>query len=200
MSKRTSFSILCLLFIGATSVCAQESNTEKKLLGDAKSITLQHDTGEMDEYLNVGGAAYTMEFATPKDVEAYVWQVQVYASQFGTRHDSEAVNGDVFVLDENRKIISRTSFPYSLATREKEWISIATLPTVVKGKFYISVDTHGGKYKGLYMGYQKGNANKKASTDQLQGDKIKPADWSKKFAENQWMIRVKIADRPAVYR
>ena len=138
-------------------------------------------------------------FETPNDVEGYLWQVQAYASQFGAQHDSEAVSGDVYVLDENRKIISRTTFPYSVSTQEKKWITIQTLPTKVKGKFYVSIDTHGTSYKGLYMGYQKGNEKNVASTDQLEDGHVRTADWSTKFDHMQWMIRTKIADRPVGY-
>ena len=153
----------------------------------------------MDEHINIHGALYTVEFETPKDVEGYVWQVQAYASQFGGQHDSQAVSGVIYVLDKNRQIITRTTFPYVLATQEKQWVTIPTLPTKVKGKFYISNDTHGSKRKGLYMGYQDGNKKQVASTDQLEDRHVWKADWSKKFAHMQWMIRVKIADRPVVY-
>lgn len=179
---------------------SKAEETDKELLEEARSIKLQNDTGETEDYLNVGGAIYTMEFETPKDIEAFVWQVQIYASQFGSRHDSEAVNGDVYILDENRKIISRTSFPYSLATQEREWISIPTLPTEVKGKFYVSINTHGGRFKGFYMGYVDGNKEGKASTDAIDEEKIVSQKWSKKFSDKQWLIRADIADRPIVYR
>lgn len=172
---------------------------DKKILGDAKSITLKHDDGEMDKYMNIQSACYTVEFATPKDVEAYVWQVQIFASQFGGGHDSEAVNGDIYVLDKNRKIISRTSFPYSLVSQKHGWVNVPTLPTRVKGKFFVSLDSHGRKDKGIYIGYKKTADPGVASTDELKRTKILRADWSKKFDEKQWMIRAKVADRPVVY-
>jgi hypothetical protein len=177
----------------------EESDRDATILGEARSLTLKQDTGSMDEHMNIQGALYTVEFETPKDVEAYVWQVQTYASQFGGQHDSQAVSGDVYILDENRQVITRTTFPYVLATQEKQWITIPTLPTKVKGKFYVSIDTHGTKYKGLYMGYQEGNKKQVASTDQLEDSHVRTADWSKKFEHMQWMIRAKVADRPVVY-
>ena len=176
-----------------------EAARDAAVLGEARSLTLKHDTGQMADHMNIQGACYTAEFETPKNVGGYVWQVQVYASQFGGRHDSEAVNGDVYILDQNRKVLTRTSFPYSLATQQKQWISIPTLATKVQGKFFVSIDAHGTKYKGLYMGYEDGNQQQVASTDELQGDEIRPGDWSEKFAHMQWMIRVKLADRPVVY-
>ncbi len=176
-----------------------ESARDAEILGDARSLTLKHDNGEMDAYRNIGGALYTVKFQTPKDVEGYVWQVQIYASQFGGKHNSEEVSGDVYILDENREIITRTTFPYSLATQQKRWISIPTLPTKVHGKFYVSIDAHGGRFKGLYMGYEEGNPKQIASTDERDGNKVQPAEWSKKFDKLQWMIRAKIADRPVVY-
>lgn len=179
---------------------SKAEDKDKENLGEARSIKLQNDTGETKDHLNITGAIYTMEFETPKEVEAFVWQVQIYASQFGSQHDSEAVSGDVYVLDKDRKIISRTSFPYSVATQEKEWISIPTLPTEVKGKFYVSINTHGGRYKGFYMGYVDGNKEGKASTDAIDKDKIVSQKWSKKFTDKQWLIRADIADRPIVYR
>ena len=30
-------------------------------------------------------------------------------------------------------------------------------------------------------------------------DSIKPAQWSTKFTDKQWLLRVKIADRPVAY-
>ena len=177
----------------------EEADRDALVLGKARSLTLKQDTGPMDDHMNIRDALYTVAFQTPKNVEAYVWQVQIHASQFGGKHDSEAVNGDVYLLDKNRKVITRTTFPYSLATQQKQWISIPTLATKVQGKFFVSIDSHGTKHKGLYMSYQKGNKQRHASTDELQGDHARPADWSRKFEAMQWMIRVKLADRPIVY-
>lgn len=195
--------------VGARTLMGEEARTEKRLeneavrdkevLGDARSLSLAHDAGPTEDKMNIQGALYTVAFDTPQNVEGYVWQVQVYASQFGGQHDSEAVSGDVYVLNENRQILSRTTFPYSVATQERQWISIPTLPTKVKGKFYVSVDTHGTKYKGLYMGYQDEAGQQLATTDQRKDDKIAPGDWSDKFANMQWLVRVKIADRPVSY-
>ncbi|MEM8944580.1 MAG: hypothetical protein AAGD11_05290 [Planctomycetota bacterium] len=183
----------------AQQLAEQETSRDAQLLGDAKSITLMHDEGPTEQRMNIQGALYTVQFHTPKNVAAYVWQVQLFGSQFGGQHDSEAVSGDVYILDANRKIISRSTFPYSLATQQKRWISIPTLPTKVQGKFYVSVDAHGTKYKGLYMSYLDGNQQKLASTDVRNGDQVEPTDWSKKFANMQWLLRAKIADRPVAY-
>ncbi|MCO6042569.1 hypothetical protein NG895_01485 [Aeoliella sp. ICT_H6.2] len=177
----------------------REIQMDKEIVGEARSLTLRQDDGPTDDHMNIQGALYTVEFETPQDVEGYVWQVQCYASQFGREHDSEAVSGDVYILDENRKILSRTTFPYSVSTQVKHWISIPTLPTRVKGKFYVSIDTHGTKFKGLYMGYQDGNPQGIGSTDARNGERIVPADWSKRFDNMQWLIRVKLADRPVTY-
>lgn len=183
----------------AKDAAKNEAAEEAKLLGKARSMTLKHDTETTDDQLNIRGAAYTVQFETPKEVEGYVWQTQIYASQFGGQHDSEAVSGDVYILDKDRKILSRSTFPYSLVQQQKQWVSIPTLPTRVHGKFYVSIDTHGTKSKGLYMGYAKGNQDKVASTDEIDGDSIRSGDWSNKFADKQWLMRVKVADRPVAY-
>ncbi len=177
----------------------EEDDGDALVLGDARSLTLEHDARQMDDHMNIQGALYTIAFETPKNVEGNVWQVQIYASQFGGKHDGEAVNGDVYILDKNRKVVTRTTFPYSLATQQKQWISIPTLATKVQGKFFVSIDSHGTKYKGIYMGYRDGNKLQQASTDELQDEHVRPADWSKKFDHMQWMIRVKLADRPVAY-
>ena len=177
----------------------EEAARDATILGDARSLTLKHDTGAMDDHMNIQGGFYTMEFETPKDVEGYVWEVQAYASQFGGQHDSEAVCSDVYILDKDRRVITRTTFPYSVATQEKQWIKIPTLPTKVKGKFYVSIDTHCTSHKGLYMGYQDGNPKKVGSTGELIDGQVLTKDWSERFAHMQWMIRAKIADRPVVY-
>ena len=141
----------------AEKMSEEDERRDADILGEARSLTLKQDTDAMDDHMNIQGALYTVEFDTPKNVEGYVWQVQIFASQFGGEHDSEAVSGDVYILDENRQVVTRTTFPYSLATQQKQWISIPTLPTKVQGKFYVSIDAHGGRFKGLYMGYQEGN-------------------------------------------
>jgi len=176
-----------------------EAARDAAILGDARSLTLKQDMGPMDDHLNIRGALYTLAFETPENVEGYLWEVQIFASQFGGRHDSEAVSGDVYVLDENRRIISRTTFPYSLTAQAKQWVSIPTLATKVQGKFYVSIDTHGTSTKGIYMGYQDGNQQSIATTDELKDNHVQTADWSKKFENMQWLIRAKIADRPVVY-
>ncbi|TWT73840.1 hypothetical protein Pla123a_37340 [Posidoniimonas polymericola] len=177
----------------------REQSIERELLGDARSLTLKHDDGPTDDHMNIQGACYTVGYETPKNVEAYVWQVQIYASQFGREHDSEAVSGDVYVLDQDRNILSRTTFPYSVATQRKDWISIPTLPTKVQGRFYVSVDAHGKNNKGLYLGYRDDPEQTVASSDSREGDAIRPAEWSGRFSNMQWLIRVKVADRPVVY-
>ena len=111
-----------------------EAARDAAILGDARSLTLKQDTGSMDDHMNIQGGFYTLEFETPKNVEGFVWEVQVYASQFGGQHDSEAVSGDIYILDKSRKIITRTTFPYSVATQEKQWITIPTLPTESEGQ------------------------------------------------------------------
>ena len=176
-----------------------DAESDAKLLGDARSITLSHDKGKMDKHINVQGACYTMEFETPKNVEAYVWQVQMFASQFGRSHDSEAVSGDVYILNSDREIVSRTSFPYSLTSQKKQWVNIPTLPTRVKGKFYVSINTHGKNDKGIYLGYQNAEEPDLASADELKENTIEPSEWSSKFDKMRWMIRAKVADRPVVY-
>ena len=103
----------------AEQLKSEEAARDAEILGKARSLTLKQDTGPMDDHMNIQGALYTVALETPKHVEGYVWQVQVYASQFGSKHDSEAVSGDVYVLDEKRKVLSRTTFPYSLATQQK---------------------------------------------------------------------------------
>ncbi len=183
----------------AGQLVQEEASRDAKLLGDAKSLTLQHDDGPTEDKMNIQGALYSVQFETPNNVEAYVWQVQMYASQFGGRHDSEAVSGDIYILDENRKILSRSTFPYSRATQEERWISVPTLPTKVQGKFYVSVDSHGTKYKGLYLGYVDDKQQQVASTDTRTGMKVEPFEGSTKFKHMQWLLRVKVADRPVVY-
>jgi hypothetical protein len=69
----------------------------------------------------------------------------------------------------------------------------------VQGKFYVSIDAHGNRFKGLYMGFEEGNDKGLASTDERDGNEVRPGDWSKEFSNMQWMIRAKIADRPVVY-
>ena len=178
---------------------AEGADRDREILGDARSLTLQHDDGSMDDHKNIQGALYTVAFETPRNVEGYLWEVEFFASQFGSGHDGETVNGDVYVLDENRKIITRTTFPYSRADQQKQWIRIPTLATRVQGKFYVSIDAHGTRTKGLYVGYQEGNEKQVASTDALQGDFVRSTSWSSKYDDLQWMIRVKMADRPIVY-
>jgi hypothetical protein len=82
-----------------------EKAREKAILGDARSLTLKQDDGTMDGERNIQGALYTLQFETPKKVEGYVWQVQIYASQFGGQHNSEEVSGDVYILDENANFV-----------------------------------------------------------------------------------------------
>lgn len=201
VTKHTDKPALPLLTADARSAerRQEEAALDAAILGDARSITLKHDTDGTDEHMNIQGALYTVEFDTPRDVEGYIWQVQFLASQFGSQHDSETVSGDIYILDENRRILTRTTFPYSRVTQEKQWVSIPTLPTKVKGKFYVCVDAHGTMNKGIYLCYQEGNQEHKASTDELDGDHVRPADWSKKFEHMQWLIRAKISDRPVVY-
>jgi hypothetical protein len=201
VSKESSGQALPLLDDKARTERQQRDEAERDaaILGNARSVLLKQDRGPMDDHMNIQGALYTVAFDTPQQVEGYVWQVQIFASQFGGQHDSNAVSGDAYILDENRRVVTRTTFPYSVATQQKQWISIPMLPTRVKGKFYVSIDAHGTQFKGLYMGYEKGNESHVASTDELQDDHVRPADWSKKFDHMQWLIRAKIADRPVVY-
>ena len=141
------------------------ADSDAKLLKGAKSVVLKHDNGKMDNFQSLGGsAAQTVAFEAPA-AEQYVYGVSFYGSQYGGQHDFDAVNGDIYILDGDMNVISRTSFPYSLLTQQKAWVEVSTLPTKVTGKFYIALHAHSEQFKGIYVGYNEnaGDSNSSVS-------------------------------------
>lgn len=175
---------------------AEVAAAEAKLLKGAKSLLLKHDNGRMDNYQSYGGStAQTVAFGVPEG-EWYAYGISFSGAQYGGRHDSEAVNGDVYILDEGMRVISRTSFPYSLLTYKRAWIEVPVLPTKVSGACFVAIHAHSERYKGLYVGY---------STDVKDGHswigKVKKEHLDLKPVPKpmEWMIRLRLADKP-VYR
>lgn len=190
MRTETRSALLVSLFaVLASGVLLAES------LG-AERIVLKHDDGEMDKHFSYGGStAQTVAFETPGEPQ-YVFGVSVYGSQYGGQHDATAVNGDLYVLDENLQVVSRTSFPYRLFRYKKGWIEIPILPTRVSGKFYLALHAHSESFKGLYVGYDSDVAESHSSlgTVARAGFELRPTD-----DKLDWMIRAKLSDKPVFY-
>ena len=172
------------------------ADRESRLLKGAKSAELKHHDGPMDAFHSHGGVtAQTVMFEAPEQTP-YVYGISFYGSQYGAKHDAEAVNGDVYILDANLRVISRTSFPYSLLTYEKAWIEVPTLPTKVTDKFYVALHAHSEQYKGIYVGYHEGIDASHSSLGRVARGQFTLKPTGKKL---EWMIRVKLADRPVYY-
>ncbi len=175
---------------------AEIAEREAPLLKGAKSAILKHDDGEVDKYHSYGGnRAQTVMFEAPAG-EWYVYGISFYGSQYGGQHDFDAVNGDVCILDEGLRVISRTSFPYSLLTYKKAWIEVPTLATKVTGKFYVAIHAHSERYKGIYVGYDEDIDVSHSSLGSVSRKQFKLRPTPNKL---EWMIRVKLAARPVYY-
>ncbi len=172
------------------------SEQESKLLKGEKSIVLKHDGGRMDKFQSLGGpSAQTVAFEAPADA-SFVYSVSIYASQYGGQHDSEAVNGDIYILDEKRNVISRTPFPYSLLTQQKDWVDIPVMPTKVKGKFFVALHAHSEQFKGVYLGYQENVARSYSSVSEVTPPQFKKAENDKQL---EWMLRAKMTSKPVYF-
>ncbi len=175
---------------------AEIAERQAPLLKGAKSAILKHDDGEMDKHHSYGGnSAQTVMFEAPAG-EWYVYGISFYGSQYGGQHDSDAVNGDVYILGEGLRVISRTSFPYSLLTYKKAWIEVPTLATKVTGKFYVAIHAHSERYKGIYVGYDEDIDVSHSSLGSVSRKQFKLRPTPNKL---EWMIRVKLAARPVYY-
>jgi hypothetical protein len=192
---------------GAVQELLDEQQREKKkqealaacethLLKGAKAMLLRHDTGTMADHYSYGGPrAQTVVFDAPAG-DQYIYGVSFYGSQYGGQHDAEAVCGDIYILDAEGGVISRTSFPYSLLTYQKAWIEVPTLPTKVKGKFYVALFAHSEQYKGILVGYDTHTEMPHSFIGQVRRKKFIFQPVPKTF---DWMIRAKLADRPIYY-
>ncbi|MFC1596854.1 hypothetical protein ACFL5Q_02800 [Planctomycetota bacterium] len=175
---------------------AEIAEREARLLKGAQSAILKHDDGEMDKHHSYGGStAQTVLFEAPAG-EWYVYGISFYGSQYGGQHDFDAVNGDVYLLDEGLRVLSRTSFPYSLLTYNKAWIEVPTLATKVTGKFYVAIHAHSEKYKGIYVGYDEDIEVSHSSLASVSRKQFKLKSPPNKV---EWMIRVKVAGSPVYY-
>jgi hypothetical protein len=150
----------------------------------------------MEDYQSYGGpSAQSVAFDAPEG-DQYIYAVSFFGSQYGGQHDSEAVCGDVYILDAEGRVISRTSFPYSLLTFQTAWIEVPTLPTKVTGKFYVALFAHSEQYKGLYVGYDTHTKTSHSFVGRVGREKFTFKPVPKTF---DWMIRAKLADRPIYY-
>jgi hypothetical protein len=169
---------------------------DAQLLKGAKKRILRHDDGEMDNHQSYGGpTAQTTAYEAPPG-DWYVYGISLYGSQYGGKHDSEAVNGDVYILDKDLRVVSRTPFPYSLLTYRKAWVEVATLPTRVQGKFYVAVHAHSERYKGIYVGYDE---DIETSHSNLGGASSERFTLRPTKTKLEWMIRPKLAGKPVYY-
>jgi hypothetical protein len=98
-----------------------------------------------------------------------------------------------YILDSDGRIISRTSFPYSLLGYQKAWIDVPVLPTKVTGKFYVAIYAHSEQYKGLYVGYDSHVETSHSSVGAVGRKKFQFTPTQEKL---EWMVRAKLADRP----
>ena len=175
---------------------SERAERDARLLNGAKSVVLKHDGGKMDAYHSYGGStAETVAFEAPEG-EHYVYGVAFYGSQYGGQHDAEAVCGDIYILDGDLRVLSRTSFPYSLLTYQKAWIDVPSLPTRVKAKFYVALHAHSEQYKGIYVGYDTHVTESHSSLGSVARRQFTTRPTPKKL---EWMIRAKLTDRPVVY-
>ncbi|MGO8745910.1 MAG: hypothetical protein ACLQNE_07955 [Thermoguttaceae bacterium] len=169
---------------------------EMRLLKGAKATVLKHDTGTMEQHQSYGGpSAQTVAFDASGG-DQYIYAVSFFGSQYGGQHDAAAVCGDVYILDSEGRVVSRTSFPYSLLTYQKAWIDVPTLPTKVTGKFYVALFAHSEQYKGIYVGYDAHTEVSHSFIGRVGREKFTFKPVPKPF---DWMIRVKLADRPVYY-
>ena len=97
---------------------------EMRLLKGAKAMVLKHDGGKMDKYMSYGGpTAKTVAFeASPGEQYSTAFRSTALSTVGSTT--PTAVCGDVYILDAQGRVVSRTSFPYSLLTYQKAWIEI----------------------------------------------------------------------------
>ena len=175
---------------------ADAAGRDAQLLKGATATLLKHDNGTMDKYQSYGGqGAQTVMFEAPEG-DRYVYGISFYGSQYGGQHDAEAVLGDVYLLDAELRVLSRTSFPYSLLTYQKDWIEVPTLLTRVKGKFYVAIHAHSEQSKGIYIGYNENVEPSHSKLGVVNPEQFTLKNPSKKL---EWMIRVKMADRPVYY-
>ena len=169
---------------------------DEALLQGAASKMLKHDDGEMDNVQSFGGrGAQTIRFEAPAG-EWCVYGVSVFGSQYGARHDAEAVNGDVYILDADLRVVTRTAFPYSLFTYQKAWVEIPVLPTKVSGVFHVAVHAHSERTKGLYVGYDEDVGETHSMVGSVAREAFELKQTKKPL---EWMIRAKLADRPVWY-
>ncbi len=169
---------------------------EERWLKGAKATLLKYDGGKMDNHRSYGGpTAETVAFEAPPG-EQYVYAVSFYGSQYGGQHDADAVCGDIYILNAEGGVVSRTSFPYSRLTYQKDWIEVPTLPTKVKGKFYVALHAHSEQYKGIYVGYDSDIKTSHSLLGAVSRSRFTFKPVPQKY---EWMIRAKLADRPVYF-
>jgi hypothetical protein len=170
---------------------------EEGLLKGSTAHVLQYDDGEMDGFQSYGGpTAQTVAFDAPAGGPWYVYRVAVYGSRYGGQIDADDLVAEVYLLDEEGRPVTSTAFPHSRFGYQQAWVQLDTLPTRVAGRFYVAVYAHSQQDRGLYIGYDTDIADSHSKVGSVRRTQFEFGEPREKW---EWMIRVKLTDRPVVY-
>jgi hypothetical protein len=105
---------------------------------------------------SLGGSGHAVLFERPAKADTLI-AVQIFAGRYGMANPP-AEDFHVYLLDENRNILSDFRFPYGMIRRttEMHWYSLPIHPPMaLPQKFHIALNFNPQQTKGIYLGIDK---------------------------------------------
>ncbi len=150
----------------------------KRLAKKPKQLAL--DDGKSADKRSIAGGGHAVRFESPGE-DWYLTAVGLYGSRYGYPTPPKE-DFHVWLCDEEFKVISDFTFPYSLFTRgQPSWVEMPVKPTHLPAKFIICVGFNPERTKGVYVHYDA-----ESSGNSLVG---LPDGRTSPFEQGDWLIR-----------
>jgi hypothetical protein len=119
------------------------------------AVPLSYVGERSDRRRSLGGTGYAVAFRSPKGSHRVV-AIEFYGSRYGTP-EPPAEDFDVYLLNKDRKVLQRLSYPYSLVEQGKaRWYTLPISPAVeVPAQFYVVLSFSAHEKKGVYIGVDR---------------------------------------------
>jgi len=159
-------------------------------------IELKYDDGESDGMQSYGGGGPAITFKltdflpkadSARDVELRGFRI--YASRYGSGYDPEQTRVTVSLLDSEKNVVRKDTFPYALFSYKAKWVEVTLAePVPLEGLrkgdalLMVAFDPEATRYKGIYFHYNENPTASHSSAGTV-------ARGFKEVADREWMTR-----------
>jgi hypothetical protein len=176
---------------GPTAKASDDSNDEKESStprAKGEPNRLSYHDGTADGKKSLGGSGEMIHFELLGD-GGKVASVRIHGSRYGYPQPPKESFSISFLNDDMSEVVATQMAPYSLFKKGPEtWVQIKfSMPIAVPKNFWIVVDFHAEKTKGVFVSYDKSTGGIHSRVG-LPGMEAKQTDF-----DGDWMIEVVLA-------